>query len=285
MFSLFRRVLGLPTGLEHALLLLKAQNTHLVAHVTAAVAFLTAAESGAFELVREQNQSSQSTDNSIVQLCGTRLSGSQDDLLRFANYTFLAKEFEADLTPLSKRINVTPGVLRRALEKYEKLEGQLLHRGSQEVVRTLALWIRQAVIPSMEQKNDMLTRVREDCPQCVGAELASLFVSVLPSNVAIELPGSGLYQLGTGVQLKLRLQNIAIPPAAILLLLRATPWMQKGRLDTVDAECRFCSPVDLVETAKPPPVYGVFSDSTVLPAGNFNARHAIISRVRSGVST
>jgi hypothetical protein len=132
MFSLFRRVLGLPTGLEHALLLLKAQNTQLVAHVTAAVAFLEAAESGGFESRREQPLS---TEYSI---CGTRLSGAQDDLLRFATYTFLAEEYKDDVNDvkqLAQRINVTAKVLRRALGKYKKLEGQLTHRGSLEVIR------------------------------------------------------------------------------------------------------------------------------------------------------
>jgi hypothetical protein len=194
------------------LLLLKAQNTHLVAHVTAAVAFLEAAESGGFESRREQPLSTE------YRICGTRLSGAQDDLLRFATYTFLAEEFKDDVNDvkqLAQRINVTAQVLRRALGKYKKLEGQLTHRGSLEVVKTLAQCIRSSASPSMEEQNELLTRVAvlspkpiADGSRCVGAELASFFAMVLPSTAAIELPGSGLHQLGTGVQLHLKPKNV-----------------------------------------------------------------------------
>ncbi len=67
-----------------------------------------------------------------------------------------------------------------------------------EVVKTVAQCIRSSASPSMEEQNELLTRVAvlspkpiADGSRCVGAELASFFAMVLPSTAAIELPGSG----------------------------------------------------------------------------------------------
>ena len=60
------------------------------------MAFLEAAESGGFESRREQPLSTE------YRICGTRLSGAQDDLLRFATYTFLDEEFKDDVNDVKQ---------------------------------------------------------------------------------------------------------------------------------------------------------------------------------------
>jgi hypothetical protein len=66
---------------------------------------------------------------------------------------------------------------------------------------------------------------------------------------------------------------------------RMLAWMQKGKLDIVDTVAESCSPVDWALTATPTPSLDAYSDSSVLLGGNPDARHAIISRVRTGGTT
>ena len=139
-----KQMLSLPTNYQHSLLLLKAQKTNILGYVCAAVAFLESAEGGSFEKVKgEQSQTI------ISRLCGARDAQAlgtdlevQDDLLRFANYTFLACEFEhRDILPLAKQINVLAMVLRRAVIKYRRLEGHLRPWVSLRLVKIMARWI------------------------------------------------------------------------------------------------------------------------------------------------
>ena len=142
------------------------------------MSFLEAAENGPFESRRDQAPSKESL------LCGARLAGEQDDLLRLAHYTFLAKAFQRDINLLAARIRVLPQVLQRALEKYEKLHVVLRHRGSVELVATLARWIRDGHSPSDEELEKLRSRVSElavtsstpsgDGLFCVGVQLAEL---------------------------------------------------------------------------------------------------------------
>ncbi len=81
------RVFDLPTGCDHAPVLLEAEPTAFLQGAIAAVSFLEAAAGGSREKLNDQ-QTQVRTREYLA--CGHRLSGVQDDLLRHALFTMLA---------------------------------------------------------------------------------------------------------------------------------------------------------------------------------------------------
>ena len=273
-----KQMLSLPTNYQHSLLLLKAQKTNLLGYVCAAVAFLESAEGGSFEKSRgEQSQTI------ISRLCGAREFEDlevQDDLLRFANYTFLACEFEhLDILPLAKQINVLAMVLRRAVIKYRRLEGHLRPWVSLRLVKIMARWIN-----SQENEADLLNRVAQMSPMpiadgssSVGARLADFYAKVLPTEVSIVMMDGKVYQSGTGANMRC---NISSDSFIIPLLARHIPWMQKKTTYRVDAHAKYCAP--LVRTSD---VYinrlALYSDSTLSTELGNNLDQVLVSHMRT----
>ena len=78
-------MLELPAGCDFANVILHAQDTLWLDNVIAGVAFLEAANGGSFLFDKEKTETSQE-----YRLCGMRLSGEQDDFLRFSHFVMLA---------------------------------------------------------------------------------------------------------------------------------------------------------------------------------------------------
>lgn len=294
-------MLTLPTGCDYANLILLAEGTLWSDNIIAGVAFLEAAVGGS--LIANKDNAETSTE---YRLCGRRLSGEQDDFLRFSHFTMLAYEQYYTLKPLSIRLNVHASVLARAAEIYGKLykRMQAARRNtvSENIVKTVKRWIQGNHMPSDADANALVdsikilshgddisgrsTKARNPTligygsgPVCVGEELGKIIWKAFPELHGTAMVDQNLYQLANGLHI---ICKAAVPMNIVPLLYRGHKWMQSQTSlpQHVDAVAKYYVPGPKANEESCPGRHGFWSDSTCTTEHHSNLHQPLVAKLR-----